>query len=269
MLDSNNYERMIPEAAGVNVFWEHAYRYAFAAQYVKGKAVLDIACGEGYGAASLRAAGASNVIGVDVAAGACSHAKDKYGIETRQGSAESIPLADAEVDAVVSFETIEHVARPLLFLDECKRVLRPGGILIISTPNKDVFSRRNGSVNPHHCSEMRPLEFRTEVCARFDEAQFFAQRLYSAPWWNPRALGSEQMPGSSVKLIRRLQDSAKFRLAPSLYRDVPDAVRAATVQAILKIAKTRHSVLNPYVVRTWRERGEIPIYMLATARRQQ
>src|ERR1700722_8417852 len=118
VLDDNGGERMVPESADTLTFWEHIYRYGFALHYVPGKRVLDIACGEGYGAASLQKAGAAQVIGVDVSESACSHARGKYGIDARVGSAEKIPLPDKSVDVVVSFETIEHVRDPGRFLDE-------------------------------------------------------------------------------------------------------------------------------------------------------
>src|ERR1019366_10458411 len=120
-------------------FWEHVYRYAFACRFVRGKRVLDIACGEGYGAAALQKAGAAHVIGVDVSESICLHARSKYGLDARPGTAEQIPLADGSVDVIVSFETIENVPDTGRFLDECVRILVPGGRLIISTPNKGIY----------------------------------------------------------------------------------------------------------------------------------
>src|SRR5690349_799341 len=125
-------ERMVPENSDLFTFWEHVYRYAFASRFVSGKRVLDIACGEGYGAAALQKAGAAQVIGVDISEAVCLHARNKYGIDARPGTAEQIPLLDRSIDVIVSFETIEHVPDPHRFLDECVRILVPGGRLIIS-----------------------------------------------------------------------------------------------------------------------------------------
>ena len=98
-------------------------RYRFAKDFVRGKRVLDIACGEGYGAAALAKAGASSVVGVDVSADVCDHALRKYGLDARPGDAQAIPLPDRSIDLVVSFETIEHVDDPNVFVRECARVL--------------------------------------------------------------------------------------------------------------------------------------------------
>src|SRR5436305_7763381 len=97
-------ERMIPEASVPEIFWEHVHRYRFAKRFVRDKRVLDIACGEGYGAFGLLRAGAASVVGVDISEEACDNARQKYGIDARCGSAEAIPLPDASVDVVVSFE---------------------------------------------------------------------------------------------------------------------------------------------------------------------
>ena len=105
-------ERMVPEEAHARIFWEHVARYRFAKEFVRGKRVLDIACGEGYGAAGLAKAGARSVVGIDVSADVCDHARRKYGLDARAGDAQAIPLPDRSIDLVVSFETIEHVDQP-------------------------------------------------------------------------------------------------------------------------------------------------------------
>lgn len=112
---TNYTERMLPDEAHARIFWEHIARYRFAKDFVRGKRVLDIACGEGYGAASLAKAGAASVIGVDIASEVCEHARRKYGLDARAGDAQSIPVQDRSIDLVVSFETIEHVDAPDCF----------------------------------------------------------------------------------------------------------------------------------------------------------
>ena len=125
------------ETAGQLIEREHWQRYMVAAKLVEpGAAVLDIACGSGYGTAYLsRFAG--HVYGVDISSDAVAYAEGRYGrpnLRFLQGDVSQIPLDSGSVDLVVSFETIEHVeeASQHAFLAEAKRVLRPGGRLIVS-----------------------------------------------------------------------------------------------------------------------------------------
>ena len=145
-------ERLVPEQAEGYSFWEHAYRYRFALGFARGRTVLDIASGEGYGTAAL-AAVAYSAIGVDISAEAVEHAKTRYKIDARGGQAELIPVTDGSAELVVSFETIEHLRSPAVFIRECHRVLAPGGQLIISTPNREVYSS-GGHHNEFHVTEM-------------------------------------------------------------------------------------------------------------------
>ncbi len=126
-------ERFLPDRMPGNIELEHRHRYLFAAQLAGGREVLDIASGEGYGSAIL-AASARRVIGVDISPAAVEHAKRRYrlpNLEFSCGSCSAIPLADASVDLVVSFETLEHHAEHAQMLAQVRRVLRPGGVLVI------------------------------------------------------------------------------------------------------------------------------------------
>ena len=102
--------------------------------------VLDIASGEGYGSALL-ASGATRVTGVDIDPQTVQGATQKYSsnnsnLEFKQGSADNIPLHSGLFDVVVSFETIEHHDNHVEMMREIKRVLKLGGLLIISSPDK-------------------------------------------------------------------------------------------------------------------------------------
>ena len=214
-------ERMVPEHADAPTVLEHLYRYRFAAQYVGGKRVLDIACGEGYGAAGLLAAGASSVFGVDIASEACQHARAKYGVTAVVGSATAIPVADAQFDAVVSFETIEHVAEPAEFVREARRVLKPGGTFVVSTPNKLIF-RQVALDNPYHFSEMTSGELTALLTKEFSPRLLVraapadgpvvesarvrgrAQHLGEVPWIQP----VEAFGAAGGRLQRRTTDDA-------------------------------------------------------------
>lgn len=158
---------------------EHLHRYAIARQFVQGRTVLDIASGEGYGA-SLLASQAAFVYGVDVSSEAAAHAALKYRRENLrylQGSATAIPLEDATVDLVVSFETIEHLREHDEMMAEIRRVLRPNGTLIMSSPDKRNYSDLTGYDNPFHLRELYSQEFQALIQKYFPYACFLLQRI--------------------------------------------------------------------------------------------
>jgi ubiquinone/menaquinone biosynthesis C-methylase UbiE len=179
-------ERFIPGTAG-EIWHEHWHRYHFAAPLVADLEVLDVACGEGYGSALL-ATRARSVIGADIAPSAVDHARTRYAevanLGFRQADCAALPFADATFDAVVSFETIEHILAQELFLDEIRRVLRPDGLLILSCPNKAEYSDRRGVTNEFHVRELYRDELATLIAPRFAHAVWHGQRpsFYSVVW---------------------------------------------------------------------------------------
>ncbi|HTX86644.1 MAG TPA: class I SAM-dependent methyltransferase [Candidatus Nanoarchaeia archaeon] len=140
------------------IYDEHLVRYQLAAQISRGKRILDIACGSGYGSKILAEAGAAKVVAIDRGAEAVGEARRNYGqekIEFKVGDAENIAESDREFDMVVSFETIEHLENPEKYLAEVARVLKTEGIFLASTPNREVF----GQKNPYHSHEFTRGEF--------------------------------------------------------------------------------------------------------------
>lgn len=261
-------ERMVPENSDLFTFWEHVYRYAFASRFVSGKRVLDIACGEGYGAASLQKADAAQVIGVDISEAVCFHARNKYGLDARRGTAEQIPLPDRSVDVIVSFETIEHVPNPHRFLDECVRILVPGGRLIISTPDKDVYGRK--VQNPYHCSEMTAAGFTEALNTRFRNSRFYTQRPYSAAWWSTRTIVCDNPPWGFIRGSRRLRRAVQRWIVPEIMNDPREEQRRKVVDTILTSARMPWTTLNPYAVRRQRRFDrERSLYLLAVATKRQ
>ena len=171
-------ERFVPEVHG-DIELEHLHRYLQACEIAVGKVVLDIASGEGYGAAML-AVKADKVIGVDVSLEAIQHARKRYkkeNLEYLVGSCAEIPLLDASVDMVVSFETIEHHDQHEKMMQEFKRVLRPNGVLIISSPDKYHFSDEPGTSNPYHVKELYQHEFKRLLANYFKHSVYFGQRI--------------------------------------------------------------------------------------------
>lgn len=172
-------ERYLPTEAG-QIRHEHLHRYAWSRSLAKGRDVLDIACGEGYGSAML-ASDAKSVCGVDISQEAVTHAGATYGgidnLRFVLGDAAKIPLPDDSVDLVVSFETIEHHDRHEEMLAEIRRVLRADGILVISSPNRVVYSELAGYHNEFHVKELDFNEFDAVLKAQFPTVKYFGQRL--------------------------------------------------------------------------------------------
>jgi ubiquinone/menaquinone biosynthesis C-methylase UbiE/glycosyltransferase involved in cell wall biosynthesis len=172
-------ERFTPEMTG-DIRHEHQHRYAVAGEFVAGKDVLDIASGEGYGVAYL-ARHAKSVIGVDIDQEAIDHSRRRYAdfrnVEFRIGSCSAIPLNDHSVDVVTSFETLEHHAEHAEMMREIKRVLRPDGVLLISSPNRPVYSEEPNFVNPFHVKELDFQEFADLVEAHFRFVEVFGQKI--------------------------------------------------------------------------------------------
>lgn len=171
-------ERFVPEVHG-NIELEHRHRYLQASRIAKAKVVLDIASGEGYGSAML-AEHALQVIGVDISAQAVAHAQQRYqrdNLEYRVGSCAAIPMPDASVDLLVSFETIEHHAQHQEMMQEIRRVLRKDGVLLISSPDKLTYSDVPGSHNEFHVKELYQHEFKQLLEGYFENIAYFGQRL--------------------------------------------------------------------------------------------
>ena len=181
-------ERFLPGVAG-EIAHEHWHRYAFAMRFARGRRVLDVACGEGYGSALL-AGVASGVVGIDTAADAIAHARATYagrpGLAFEVGSAAALPLPEASADVVVSFETIEHLPaqdQPRM-LAEIARVLAPDGVLVLSVPNPVEYSQAREYRNPFHLHEPSREELDALLAGAFPARRWYRQRRYlgSAIW---------------------------------------------------------------------------------------
>lgn len=160
---------------------EHLHRYSVALEIVKGRKVLDIASGEGYGS-FLLSKSASSVIGVDIDNDSIEKAKIKYqssNLEFRNGSTSNIPVHDNSVDVVVSFETIEHHDEHEEMMLEIKRVLTPNGILIMSSPDKEYYSDKAGQNNIFHIKELYFSEFKTLINKYFKQTSYYFQKSYN------------------------------------------------------------------------------------------
>jgi len=179
-------ERFTPECER-EIWYEHYHRYALASRWCKNLRTLDAACGEGYGSALL-AQSAASVDGVDISEQAISHARQRYAklenVNYHLADCTSLPFADDEFDRVVSFETLEHLAEQDQLMAEFRRVLKPDGCLILSSPDKATYSDGQEGNNEFHVRELYRDEFVTLIDKYFPASHLLGQKLmfHSAIW---------------------------------------------------------------------------------------
>jgi len=172
-------ERFIPGQGGAVIAYEHLHRYAFAARWASGMRVLDIATGSGFGAALL-ARRAAWVWAIDIDASSLRNASDRYGdgnIVFVRADAVRLPFPDKSVDLVVAFEVLEHLRDQEGLVRELARVLSPGGLVIVSTPDKATYSDARGYTNPFHVSEFYRVDFLALLSAHFSTVRLFYQQV--------------------------------------------------------------------------------------------
>jgi SAM-dependent methyltransferase len=179
-------ERTLPDVPEENYwFRRHLAVYEWVAARVGTGRVLDMACGEGYGSAVL-ARTAASVVGLDANPEAYEHARLRYGgggnISFARGLVETYG-EPGEFDAVVFLQTIEHVSDPVAVLEHFRRLLAPGGVAYVSTPNvlKLAPPGASKSDNPWHLKEYRAEEFRALCESVFERVEllgvFHARKL--------------------------------------------------------------------------------------------
>jgi len=172
-------ERMEPSILNRSTI-EHLHRYGIAIDLSRGKRVLDIASGEGYGS-NLISDVAKEVVGVDISQDAINDATNKYkksNLRFLQGSADKIPFGNKEFDVVVSFETIEHHDKHDEMMSEISRVLKDDGIFIISSPSKLNYSDKRGYKNQFHVKELYEQEFKDLMQKYFRFNSFYHQKVF-------------------------------------------------------------------------------------------
>lgn len=186
---------------------EHFHRYLCAAELCTRNDVLDVACGEGYGSALL-ATVARSVVGIDNSDEAISHAVASYG-EARNVAfkiadvARAIPLDSGSIDVIVSFETLEHFDEQEAFIAECRRILRPEGILLLSTPNREVYLGGEGT-NEFHKRELSRSELAELLGATFANVVIGGQQ---SDVGSVIELSSHDEPGGPLYFVREREEA--------------------------------------------------------------
>jgi 2-polyprenyl-3-methyl-5-hydroxy-6-metoxy-1,4-benzoquinol methylase len=215
-------ERMIPGEVEFQLEAEHRSRYAFAARLLPRGRVLDDGCGAGYGSVILARQGLE-VVGVDIDDRTVLHCQKRYSVPSlafqREDSA-NLSFPDSSFDAVVSFEVVEHVPDYSRYVAEAFRVLRPGGTLLISTPNKRVYSDLPNYRNPFHVHEFYLDEFRQFLGSFFPRVTILGQwnvtgLLIGNPWQTTTAPNSDWLlrTRGTATSEEELLESARYLIA--------------------------------------------------------
>jgi 2-polyprenyl-3-methyl-5-hydroxy-6-metoxy-1,4-benzoquinol methylase len=200
----NHPERFDPDVeAGKLIDADHRARYSWAAQAASGRRVLDAGCGLGYGLKILLAAGASEVVGVDLDTAAVAEARKR--LNGNAGSVEQADIRELQFeedsfDLIVCFETIEHIDDAESALTEFRRVLRPDGLLLLSSPDPEVYPPGN----EHHVHEYKPEELVGLVSRHFSKVESYQQAAWLASGIAPaddRQQGSRNGAGPGVRVL--------------------------------------------------------------------
>ncbi len=236
-------ERFVPGQGGVQLAYEHLHRYLFSLRLACGRRVLDVASGSGYGAGIL-AKVARHVWAVDIDGPTVALARRTVRDENVcfiNADGGRLPLRDGTVDMIVAFEVIEHVLDQQGMIRELARVLVPGGLALISTPNKAVYSDARKYVNPFHLREFYRDEFVDLLHAGFAFVRLLHQQVRAGSLISsdgasartgeiltgplPGREGSETAPMYFVACCgnraeeRPPEDSAYFDPADSMFRE--------------------------------------------------
>jgi SAM-dependent methyltransferase len=196
-------ERFVPdEMRGELIEAEHLARYRWAATIAGGRRVLDAGCGTAYGTAMLANSGAREVVGVDVAEGVLASVRPDMpeSVRLEAGDLRELAYGEGSFELIVCFEVIEHFEDPSPVLDELTRVLTPDGVLLISSPNRDVYPPGN----PHHHHEFRPDELAAELGNRLSNVRLLRQHAYltAAILPDERFAASAEGPLEGVRLYK-------------------------------------------------------------------
>jgi 2-polyprenyl-3-methyl-5-hydroxy-6-metoxy-1,4-benzoquinol methylase len=202
-----------PEFATGN-FENHRKVYEFAAQFAPDARVLDVGCGTGYGAALLADTGAASVTGIDNSEEAIGYARRKFrmdGLSFRPMDAQRLEFPGGAFDLVVSSENLEHVDDARASVSEIRRVLRSGGIFLLGTPNKEMFSPgRDRPVNRYHVKEFYFEELR-ELLAEFFSTVLIIENTLESKLELGRELHADRLQRGAIGL--RVGESTQLDFA--------------------------------------------------------
>lgn len=251
-------ERFVSGAGGVRVAVEHLHRYHLAKEFVSGKSVVDIGSGSGYGSQILE--GFSDYVGIDIDKQSVDFSNEKYGSESLiyiQGDATNIPLENEIADVVVSFETLEHVNHPELIVQEARRILKPNGLFIFSTPDRDNYNPSLFEPNPFHVHEMNQSEILELFQGKFENVKLYSQSIIQSSLISSNDFPSRVISDESVvEMIKSAAPPATYWLGVASSTDLPHLpstifpliedrnIDAELVKTFLQLKKTEEELLE-------------------------
>ena len=210
----------------------HLSRYRFAAEYVKGKRVLDAGTGAGYGAYLLSMSGAESVQAIDIDELTVQRAQERFAapvIRFFVDDCETLSHVQGPVDVICTFENIEHLRSPSKFLHAATKILKKDGILLCSTPDRLATQPfLNGRpANPFHVNEWYRKEFEDLLRESFDTVEMRAQVETFAQSARMRAIES---------LCREFHYNPAFRLPRFAARALGRKTNESTFEIIQGLA---------------------------------
>jgi len=228
-------ERVIEDSyrsslGGYVIYLMHMASYRFARSFCASAKVLDLGCGSGYGAASLCDT-AATVTAVDVSADAIAFASARYrspNLTFRHiKAAEPLPFPDHSFDVVLSFQVIEHVSDEAGYLQEARRVLKPGGRMIIVTPDRTL--------------RLLPLQ---KPWNRWHLREYSAASLQriAAPWFQIESTLRMGAADAIAQVETRRYRRAKWLLLPLTLPFVPESLRRLGLDTVHRLLGARKSV---------------------------
>jgi SAM-dependent methyltransferase len=217
--------RSTPEEYLIYLF--HTASYRFAEPYTKGREVLDYGCGSGYGSAAI-AAEATRVVGVDVSEEAVEHARANFSaprLEFAPIEADRpLPFPDGSFDTVLSFQVIEHVRDPAAYLSEIRRVLRPGGHLVLTTPERRTrLLPTQRPWNRWHLTEYSERTMGRTLAPHFSDVELLGMT------------GKQEVLELELRRTRR----AKWLMLPATLPLIPDRWRIRLLEVVQRLREAR------------------------------
>jgi len=205
------------------IYLMHIATYRFAEQFTRGKRVLDYGCGSGYGAAQI-AQTARSVDAVDVAPDAIAYAQSEFKGENLRFAVvapdKPLPFPDASFDTVLSFQVFEHVDDTAHYLSEIRRVLAPGGQLVLATPDRSTrLLPGQRPWNRWHLHEYSRAELASVLRRHFREVQVLGMT------------GQRELIDIELRRCNRI----KWLSLPFTLPLLPDRLRVAALNAVHRV----------------------------------